>query len=226
VIFDLDGTLVASEVLYFTATEAILEPIGRSLRELTPHERARIPGRSALENMEFYRRRFGLAEPAEDLVRTRMDRIIELVADQGVAVLPGAFEFLRSLDRAGLRVALASSAPRRYVRAVLDRTGLGGFFRVLKTGDDCTRFKPDPEIFLAAASDLGLSASGCVVVEDSHAGIVAARAARMRVLAIHSDYTLPEQSALADRVVADFRGLGPHDVLALLDGSDGPSRFV
>ncbi len=220
VIFDLDGTLVASEVLYFSATERILAPLGRSLRELTREERSRIPGRAALENMEFYRRKFGLVEPAEDLVRSRMDLIIEMVEEEGVEVIAGAREFLAELQMSGLRLALASSAPARYVRKVLDRTGLAVFFSVVKTGDDCARFKPDPEIFLAAARGLGLPPSRCLVVEDAHSGILAARAAGMKVLAVRSDYTLPEQSALADRVVSDFRGLGREDVLGLLDGSD------
>lgn len=218
VLFDLDGTLVASEILYVTATEAILAPLGRSLRELTPEERSRIPGRAAVENMEFYRRKFGLTEPAEDLVRSRMDRIIQRVEERGVPVIAGAREFLANLRDGGLHLALASSAASRYVRKVLERTGLGPFFEVVKTGDDCVRVKPDPEIFLAAARDLGLPPSRCLVVEDAHSGIVAARAAGMRVLAVRSAYTLPEQSALADRVVADFRGLGREDVLALLDG--------
>lgn len=221
VIFDLDGTLVASEVLYATATEQILAPLGRSLRELTPEERSRIPGRAAVENMEFYRRKFGLEESAEDLVRSRVDRIIAMVEADGVRVIPGTREFLEDLSTPGvgaLRLALASSASSRYVLKVLARTGLAPFFEVVKTGDDCARVKPDPEIFLAAADGLGLPPSRCLVVEDAHSGILAARAAGMKVLAVRSDYTLPEQSALADRVVEDFRGLGRADVLALLDG--------
>lgn len=219
VIFDLDGTLVASEVLYFTATEQILAPLGRSLRELTREERSRIPGRAAVENMEFYRRKFGLEESAEDLVRSRVDRIIAMVEADGVRVLPGTREFLADLRDGTLRLALASSASSRYVLKVLERTGLAPFFEVVKTGDDCARVKPDPEIFLAAADGLGLPPARCLVVEDAHSGILAARAAGMKVLAVRSDYTLPEQSALADRVVRDFRGLGCEDVLALLDGA-------
>lgn len=218
VIFDLDGTLVASEVLYFTATEQILAPLGRSLRELTREERSRIPGRAAVENMEFYRRKFGLEEPAEDLVESRMDRIIAMVEERGVQVIPGTREFLADLRGGAFRLALASSASSRYVLTVLERTGLAPFFGVVKTGDDCARVKPDPEIFLAAADGLGLPPSRCLVVEDAHSGILAARAAGMRVLAVRSDYTLPEQSALADRVVPDFRGLGREDVRVLVDG--------
>ena len=63
VLFDLDGTLVQSDDLYYRATQSMLDWVGRSLDELTPEERSRIPGRSALENMRFYSERFGLPQP-------------------------------------------------------------------------------------------------------------------------------------------------------------------
>jgi len=216
VIFDLDGTLVASEVLYFDATQSILVPLGRSLTELTPSEKSLIPGRSAVVNMEFYRQRFGLEPSAEDLVESRMDQIIARVHTDGVDVIPGAESFVGSLDRAGFRLAVASSAPRRYVEPVLERTNLGRFFDVVKTGSDVTRFKPEPEIFEKALSDLGLKPDRGLVVEDAHSGIQAAIAAGMRVLAIRSEYTLPEQYNEADRLIDDYRGLGPDDVRELL----------
>jgi len=216
VIFDLDGTLVASEILYFDATEAILAPLGRSLLELTPREKSRIPGRSALVNMEFYRRKFGIREPAEALVEARMDGIIRRVRDKDVEVIRGTVPFLDSLKAAGFRLAVASSAPRRYVEPVLDKTGLARHFEVVKTGTDVTRYKPDPEIFLQAGEALGLDRARCLVVEDAHSGIQAALAAGMKVMAIQSAYTLPEQYEKAHRLVDDFQGLGPRDVMDIL----------
>lgn len=222
-IFDLDGTLVASEHLYFQATEEILAPLGRSLSELTPEEKSRIPGRAAHENMRFYCRKYGLPDAPDELSRRRIDNVCRLVETVGVDEVPGARDFLARLRAGGVRLAVASSSPSRYVRRVLDVTGMAPFFEAVRTGDDVTRYKPDPEIFLAALGDLGLPKARCGVVEDAHAGILAARAAGMRVLAVHADYTLPEQRALADRVVQDFVGLGVADWLALL-GLPGPAN--
>lgn len=218
VIFDLDGTLVASERLYFEATERVLAPRGRSLCELTPEERSRIPGRAAVENMEFYRSRFGLEQSAEELVRTRMALILEMVEENGVETIAGAEGFLSDLKAFGIPLAVASSAPSAYVRKVLSKTGLGRYFEAVVTGDDCERVKPDPEIFLRAASAMRVLPKHCLVVEDAHAGILAARAAGMKVLAVRSPYTLPNQSALADKVVENFVGLSHRDVLGLLLG--------
>lgn len=216
VIFDLDGTLVASEILYFRSTEEILAPTGRSLRELTPVERSRIPGRSAVVNMEFYRLKFGLETPAEELVRVRLDNLIGMVNRDGVAIIPGARSFLDALNDGGFRLAVASSAPRPYVETVLRKTSLEGYFSVVATGSEVSRFKPDPEIFLQAGQRLGIPADRCMVVEDAHSGIMAARAAGMKVLAVRSDYTLIEQYELADRLVDDYRGLDPMDVTDIL----------
>lgn len=217
VIFDLDGTLVASEILYFRATQQILAPHGRSLEELTPLERSMIPGRAALENVRFYCERFGLPYAPEDVSLRRMERVCCLLEEDGVALIPGARGFVQALRSSGARMAVASSSPRRYVERVLELTGLASYFDAVRTGDDVTRFKPDPQIFLLAREALGVPVERCVVVEDAHSGIRAGKAAAMRVLAIESEQTLPHQAAEADRIVPDYRGLGVADIAALLD---------
>ena len=216
VLFDLDGTLVQSEDLYQRATQAMLDWVGRSLDELTPEERSQIPGRSALQNMRFYCARFGLPQPPEALVSQRMDHVCRMVEEEGVMLVPGAREILESLRISDVPIALASSSPERYVSRVLQVTALGEFFDVVKTGDDVKAFKPDPEIFLQAAQGLGVPAERCLVVEDAHSGILAGKAAGMKVLAVESEVTLPHQAALADRQVRDFCGLVARDLVAII----------
>jgi len=218
VLFDLDGTLVQSEDLYQRATQAMLDWVGRSLDELTPEERSQIPGRSALQNMRFYCARFGLPQPPEALVSQRMDHVCRMVEEEGVMLVPGAREILESLRISDVPIALASSSPERYVSRVLQVTALGEFFDVVKTGDDVKAFKPDPEIFLQAAQGLGVPAERCLVVEDAHSGILAGKAAGMKVLAVESEVTLPHQAALADRLVRDFCGLVARDLVAIIHG--------
>jgi HAD superfamily hydrolase (TIGR01509 family) len=223
-LFDLDGTLVQSEDLYQRATQLLLDPYGRSLTELTPLERSRIPGRSALQNLTFYCERFALKDPPEVLVHRRMDRVCRMVEEEGVMLVPGAREILESLRFNDYPCALASSSPRRYVNRVLRVTELAEFFDVVKTGDDVTQFKPHPEIFQAAARDLGYPPERCLVMEDAHSGILAGKAAGMKVLAVDSEHTLPEQRALADRRVRDYCGLVAKDLVAVIQGLVAPGR--
>ncbi len=111
-------------------------------------------------------------------------RYRELVREGGLRCLPGVERLLASLGAAGWRQAVASSAPRANVEAVLAVLGNGGFFDALVAGEDVRRGKPDPEVFLLAASRLGVPPAHCVVVEDAPAGIEAARRAGMRSIGV------------------------------------------
>ncbi len=217
-IFDLDGTLVASEVLYQRATSWILKKAGRSLDELSPAEKAAIPGRSALENMRFYCSKFDLPWAPEFLVAKRMELVESLVRGQGVMLIPGVFEFCETLKTAGFGMAVASSSPAPYVRLILEVTGMNGFFDTVLSGDDVTRHKPDPEIFLAAAGRLDVPPRQCVVFEDADSGLRAARAAGMKSILIENDTILPQQRLNATRVVPHYCGLGVPDVKRVIDG--------
>lgn len=217
-IFDLDGTLVASEVLYQLATGYILKKAGRSLEELTPEEKSAIPGRSALENMRFYCSRFDLPWNAEFLVAKRMDLVVQLIRSQGILLIPGVFEFCQMLRAEPFKMAVASSSPGSYVRLVLDVTGLGEFFDDVLSGDDVARCKPDPEIFLKAAERLRLPPRQCVVFEDADSGLRAAKAAGMRAILINNDTILPHQKLNATLAVPHYCGLGIADVRRVING--------
>jgi len=99
----------------------------------------------------------------------------ELVRTEGIAPLPGAAEWVRSLHSDGWRQAIASSAPRLNVEVMLEALGFTGLIETLVAAEDVTEGKPDPEVFLRAAHRLGVPPHRCVVVEDAEAGIEAAR---------------------------------------------------
>ena len=105
--------------------------------------------------------------------------------------------------------AVGSSGPKDNVEFVLDKCGISDYFDVRISGDMVTRCKPDPEIFLTAASKLGLAPEECVVFEDAVAGVAAARAAGMKVVAIASTHTAEELAANTspDLIVKDFSEL-------------------
>lgn len=220
-IFDLDGTLVASEPLFFQATNELLDRYGLSIDDITPEEMATIPGRSALTNMIFYKQKFGLLESPQELVDMRMTRVLELLRSSGVVMLPGAMELVQALHTDGFALAIASSSPRPYVPEVLEFTGLYPYFQVVVTGSDVTRHKPDPEIFERARTALGILKEHCVVFEDAHSGIEAAKTAHIPVIAIDNPITLPHQLALADHLVPTFVGLGPSDVISVINACNG-----
>ena len=97
-------------------------------------------------------------------------------------ILPGAMETLQKLKERGLKVAIGSSS--RNTPVILERIGLADFFDSVADGNQITRSKPDPEVFLLAAKLLGLKPEECLVVEDADAGVEAALAGGMQVLGV------------------------------------------
>ena len=118
-----------------------------------------------------------LADRKEELYR-------ELVAAEGIIILPGARELLVALKNEGIPRAVGSSTPRENLTALFAATGLDVLFDAVICGSDVTHGKPDPEVFLSGAAALGLEPERCVVIEDAFAGIEAARRAGMKVVGV------------------------------------------
>jgi HAD superfamily hydrolase (TIGR01509 family) len=104
----------------------------------------------------------------------------EHVRQQGIAPLPGALEWVHVLHRRGWRQAIASAAPRANIETILDVLHASRCFQAIASADDVHRGKPDPEVFLIAATKLGVAPEHCIVVEDARHGIEAARSAGMK----------------------------------------------
>jgi beta-phosphoglucomutase len=111
-----------------------------------------------------------------------------MLRDQGLDLLPGARAWLTRLQAAGWRQALATSAPRANVEAVLECLSLGQWLDGWVSADDVGKGKPDPDVFLAAARSVNVPPDACVVVEDAPAGVEGARRARMRCIGVLSDH--------------------------------------
>ena len=205
VIFDMDGVLVDSGAYHRAAWRALLEELG-----VEP------------QDGEFWRLTIG--RPVEEALPVLLGRplsareiahyskrktdIYHQLADGRFSPVPGAVTFVRELEREHVPRALATSASPRSVAAVLDGLGLTSHFPVVVTADDVERGKPDPEVYLAAASGLGVAPRHCVVFEDSLVGVKAALRAGMLPIGLttaHTEAELREVGAV--RVLPDFEGL-------------------
>ena len=119
---------------------------------------------------------------------------------------PGLLAFLAEAEEAGLRSAVGSSGYRVNVDFVLDKCRIRSYFEAIVAGDEVTRCKPDPEIYLTAAAKLGLKPEECVVFEDAEAGIEAAKRAGIKVVALATTFSREFlEGTEADVIVDDFR---------------------
>ena len=110
---------------------------------------------------------------------------------KSAAFLPGAMELMRGLHEAGFRQALATSTPMVNIELISDVLGLKRFLDVFVSGESVAHGKPAPDLFLKAASELGIEPSRCLVIEDAVAGVEAAHAAGMRCIAVAGNRDLP-----------------------------------
>lgn len=201
VLFDLDGVLLDSEPLHFAALNRVLSREGVAVTE---REFFQFLGQTNRTAWQHWVRRFSLPEPLDVYVRRWDEAVLEIAAESPISAAPGVVELLRLLAEHDIPAAVASSSSTLLVESKLERLQLTSFFRTIVGANDILRSKPDPEVFLLAASRLGTRAEHCLVIEDSPNGILAGRRAGMRVLAVRTPYTTDASLAAADIIVGSL----------------------
>src|SRR5215469_2733206 len=214
VLWDLDGTLVDSEEYHWRAWRETLDREGISIT------RQDFLSSFGQRNDAILGGWLGKDAPAERIERignAKEVRYRELVRREGLAPLPGAAEWVERLRDQGWLQAIASSAPRLNVEAILNALRFRDWFQATVSAEDVQAGKPDPQVFLIAASRLGAEPRECIVVEDAQAGVEAARRAGMRSIGVGR--TAPLLGA--DLAAAKLSDL-PSDVFSSLLASPVP----
>jgi len=203
-IFDMDGLLIDSEPLWHEAEVEIFGALGVPLART---ETRSTKGMFVQEVTRYWFDRFPWQGPSTEAVaETILTRVGELVEERGTPA-PGAREVVSAMAERG-PVALASSTPYALIDLVLTKIELSGAFTVICSAEDEAYGKPHPAVFLSAARNLGQSPERCVVFEDSPAGVLAAKAASMRCVAVPepTERSTP-QIQIADLVVSSLEAL-------------------
>ena len=217
VLFDMDGTLVETEHHWGEAMQQLAARFGGRMSDAA---RQRTVGTSMRSSMTVLYDDLGLVRTEEQLgedARWVEDRTSALMADEGIDWRPGARELLTAVRAAGVRTALVTTTPRHIAGQVLDRIAgeLGGSpFDVTVCGDEAGPRKPDPAPYRKAMADLDVAPAGCVVVEDSTAGVTAGLAAGAAVVGVPSLQPLEPRVGLLVRPT--LAGVSVADLAALV----------
>ncbi|MFA4927063.1 MAG: HAD family phosphatase [Patulibacter sp.] len=182
VIFDNDGTFLATEDAWSRAESALFERRGRVL--LPEHKRELLGTSFAAASRHL--ERFLDAPGGGPLLLQELSELVHAELDHGVPVMPGAAELVAALHADAVPVAMATNAARGFAEKALAAAGHPHTFDVLLTADDVPRPKPAPDIYVAAAEALGVRPEECVAVEDSPTGVRSARDAGMTVVGVLS----------------------------------------
>lgn len=205
VVFDMDGVLVESEHLWERMWSAFAAERGHTW---TGEQTKQVQGMSAPEWAKFLASFSDAAESPVETEKLVVDGMIDALESGEIELLAGAERMVT--DAADLApIALASSAPRRLIDAVLHRHGLTARFSATVSSAEVPRGKPSPDVYLEAAGRLSADPAHCLAVEDSSNGLRAAAAAGMTVVAIPSPGYPPAADAIAGAsfVATDLDGV-------------------
>jgi HAD superfamily hydrolase (TIGR01509 family) len=212
VVFDLDGVLIDSEHVWDAAREELARARGACWHEGAQRE---MMGMSSTEWSRYMHETIGVPDPPEE-ISDEVVRRLERIYREHLPLIQGAAEAVERLA-ARWPLAVASSSNRPIIDLVLELSGLARFFSVTVSSEEVPRGKPAPDVYLETATRLGVDPTACAAVEDSHNGILSAKAAGMRVIAIPNPRYPPSADALAaaDAVLASINELTPATVEVL-----------
>lgn len=210
VIFDMDGVLVDSNPAHKTAIRQFCDRYNLDLTDAFLEQK--IYGRT---NKEWIPELFG------DLPETEILRLADEKEaafrdsfDPKANEVPGAVDFLNQLHREGVKMLVATSAPRENADYIISALGIGHCFEDVLDSSHVEKGKPEPEVYLKAADRLNLPPSNCIVFEDSIAGVEAANRAGAVVFGLTTTHS--EQELKNCRITAeDFRSLTPEMLKSL-----------
>jgi len=181
----MDGVLLDSEPLHHRAVNALLAEEARE--PLSFEEFSQFLGVTAHDTWRDLIRRYHLPHPLQSYLE-RYDALILDSYRRYSEIAPGAQALLAKLEAHGVPLAVASSSRRAWVETCLETLAIRAYFTAIVSGDQVDHGKPDPEIYLLAARELGVPPEKCFAVEDAPKGIAAALAAGMLTVAVATPY--------------------------------------
>lgn len=213
-IFDMDGTLVDNNPYHFKAWKELFEQYNRVevTTDLFNEKISGVPGMVIMRNF------FGDDYNEEQMKAMFQEKTVRYrdIYLPSMAPINGLERLLHELKNSGVKLAVASSATTSNIDFVLNNLSIKSMFDTIVDGPRVSKPKPNPQIFLKAADDLGIKPEHCIVFEDSLSGVKAANAAGMKVIGITTSHMADELHPV-DMVINDFADITEHQLAALFD---------
>jgi HAD superfamily hydrolase (TIGR01509 family) len=199
IIFDMDGVLIDSVRLHW---QAMNQALAKYNIHIDDDQLRNYIGQSVINQLNQISEKF--ATPLDSTAIIAEIDPIKAELQRGIQPKEGVVDLLNLLRTNGVAIAVGTSSSRAATQQKLTDAGILDFFQALVTEDDVTAHKPDPMVYLTAAEALGFVPEKCIVFEDAPSGIIAAKRAGMRCIAVQTAYTLPEDLRDADASVVSL----------------------
>ncbi|MBS1954069.1 MAG: HAD family phosphatase [Cyanobacteria bacterium SZAS-4] len=202
-IFDMDGVLLDSEPLHLKAYQEFLKEFGVAFSEA---DNRPFLGRKDVELAEHLISQHALPLDALQLVQQK-EEILARLFSANLEPMPGVVKTLQNAQAISLPCAVASSATLPTIMEVTKSLDIARYFQTLTSGDEVPHGKPAPDVYLLAAERIGVLPINCLVIEDSFNGILAAKAAGMKCIAIPCPTTRHQDHSKADKILGTLESL-------------------
>lgn len=210
VIFDLDGVIVESENAHIKAEKQTFQKYGV---QISADELHKYTGATAKVMFTELITKYKLDTTFEEMFRQKEDILYKLL-EEDAEPTKGVITLLWKLKSRKIRLAIGSSSPKKQIKYVLNKLDIAHLFDSAVGAEDIARSKPDPEVFLKAAAQLGVSPGECLVIEDSSLGVEAAKSAHMKCIGFRNPNSGNQDLSKADIVTDDFSRLNIDAVLS------------
>lgn len=197
-IFDMDGVIIDSEPLHFQVDQDTMSHFGVAIRKEDLEEYV---GMTNPEMWSGIRIKYRLKESVPEIIDYQLKEKLAALSELNVAPIGGIVELIQELHGRAVKIGLASSSPRIFIEAVLNKFGITRFFDCIMSGEEVRNGKPAPDVYVETANLLGVSADRCVVLEDSKHGVAAAKAAGMKCIGFQNPNSGHQDLSNADFVV-------------------------
>lgn len=205
VIFDMDGVIIDSEPLHLSIEEDIFKKLGISI---TYEEHNTFIGTTSHYMWDKIRTNHNLTQSLEELVELDRNTYLNFLNDTlDLEPIKGVKELITDLHKNNIKLAVASSSPLNVIEKVLNLFDIRDYFGYIVTGDYVRKSKPEPDIFLYAAKKLDVDPKECVVIEDSHNGVLAAKKANMKCIGYKNVNSGNQDLSKADITIDDFNDI-------------------
>lgn len=206
VIFDMDGVIIDSEPIHLEFAMELFNKLGFNMSK---EEYGKFVGTTSKYMWDTIKNKYNLKNTIEELIDMERNGFFDFLSSPDKSIEPIAYipELLKALHENNYKIALASSSPIKLIEFVMESLKIRKYFDELVTGDFVKRSKPEPDVFLYAADKLGALPEECVVIEDSHNGVLAAKNAGMKCIGYRNLNSGNQDISKADKIINSFNEL-------------------
>ena len=220
IVFDLGGVLIDTEPIYLETINSVLGDF--QVKPLSAEDYEEFIGKFADYTWPTLGDRYGLPVTHAELKASYDDRL-ERTLPSRLQLRPEARVLLDAVGGLGIRCAVATSSRRRWLDLKIATLGLETFFGAVVSAEDVGKFKPEPDVFLAAADQAGIDPAKAVAIEDSPSGITSAKGAGMWVFALRTDSGGGLDLSEADHVIDSLDEIDLGALFGARNGGHAPS---